>query len=327
MKNRDGLIKFLIKPPIWLCAIIWVLGAVSLGGTITLYYLGLWLELWAVPVHIVALVFFILSIYALLTVIGVPERAKERPRVKQFFSSYNTRAFVYAAGSILFNGCYVVFGIIIANLEHSPWLGVLVGYHIFLVLPRAVIFVTAKIGKGAEAHTQDRQLRAYEYCGIALILLAIAVIPVIRMTMEDKNSYNYFISAIVYVNAIALYTFVKFGIAVYNFKKAHRQDDMSLIAVKNVSLADALISVFTLQVMMIKELEVGDTVSSLGSTLNPAFGAAVVIIILSIGLYMLINGYKKLRSVSPSDADISVAAEPCEETDNSETESSADGNT
>ena len=57
MSKRDKLVKFLLKPPLWVCAVCWALGIVALGGSITLYFLGLGLKLWALPVHIVALVF------------------------------------------------------------------------------------------------------------------------------------------------------------------------------------------------------------------------------------------------------------------------------
>ncbi|MDE6401497.1 MAG: hypothetical protein K2L54_02680, partial [Clostridiales bacterium] len=296
MSKRDKLIKFLIKPPLWVCIVFWSVGAVSLGGSITLYYLKLGLEMWALPVHIVALVFFILSVYAILTIIGVPERAKEKPSVQKFFSSYSTRAFVYAMGSIVFNTCYIAFGIVIATLEHSPWLGVLVGYHIFLILPRVEVLVTAKFrGKKAGVSEEKRGVKAYANCGLMLIMLAVAILPVIKMTLDDQNSYNYFVRAIVYVNAIAAYTFTKLGIAIYNFKKSHKQNDLALIAVKNASLADALISLFTLQAMMLKELHVEGETAELAAKLNPTIGVLIAIGIFALGIHMLISGHKRLK--------------------------------
>lgn len=306
MSKRDKLVKFLLKPPLWVCAVCWALGIVALGGSITLYFLGLGLKPWALPAHIVALVFCILSIYAVLTIIGVPERAKDKPRVQQFFKSYSTRAFVYAAGSIAFNICYVVFGIIISNLEKSAWLGVLVGYHIFLILPRMEVLVTAKFrGKNSGISEEKRGVRAYANCGLMLIMLAVAIVPVIKMTIDDKNSYNYFVSAIVYVTAIAAYTFTKLGIAVYNFKKSHKQNNLALIAVKNASFADALISLFTLQAMMLKELhpegEAAAHAAELAAKLNPSIGVIISLCIFALGLHMLVKGHKKLKALDAAE--------------------------
>lgn len=296
MKERDSIINFIVKPPMWVCIVVWVLGTVTLSGSIVLYYLGLGLKLWALPVHLSGLVFFLLSVYAVLTVIGIPKRAKNNVRVQEFFKSYNTRAFVYAACSVIFNLCYVVFGIIIANLEKSVWLGVLVGYHIFLIIPRTTVFYLTKRVDGKK---EEQQVRAYAYCGFALMLLALAVIPVIRMVMDDKNTYNYFVSGIIYVTAIAAYTFIKLGISLYNLKKVRKTGDMSLIAIKNVSFADALISIFALQAMMLKEL--GGTASP--AAMNPAVGGLVTLGIFVLGLYMLVSGRKKLKVLLPESAE------------------------
>ena len=296
--KRDKLIDFLIKPPMWFNVIIWTVGTIAIAASQTLYFLGLGLKLWALPVHIVALVFLILSVYAVLTVVGVTKRAKNSPKLKRFFSSYSVRAFVYTAGSIIFNTCYVVCGIIIANLEQSLWLGVLVGYHVFLIIPRAIVFYKKHRGKGTR---EVQNVRAYAYCGFALMLLALAVIPVIRMVFNDHNTYNYFVSSIIYVNAIAAYTFTKLGIAIYNLRRVRNNADMSLKAIKNVSFADALISIYALQAMMLKELNTG--LDPLAHTLNPTMGGLLALGIFALGMYMLITGVKKLKAMPAEDAD------------------------
>lgn len=177
----------------------------------------------------------------------------------------------------------------IAVLEHSPWLGALVGYHVFLAGARAVIFIFVK-NYGKEDGELYR-LRAYTYCGVALAMLALAFLPVIRLVIDDRNSYRYFVSTVTYVSAIALYTFIKLGVSVHNFRKAHKTDDMSLIAIKNISLADALITLFALQATMLKEL--GNTV--LGFTLNPSTGGLIALVIFGLGMYMFVMGMRRIR--------------------------------
>lgn len=294
VKLRDKIVEFLLKPPMWVCIAVWAVGASALGGSIVLYYLGLGLELWALSVHLVALVFFVLSVYAVLTVIGVPKRAKDSPKVQKFFESYNVRAFVYATCSVVFNVCYVVFGIIIAVLERSAWLGALVGYHIFLIVPRFTVLYLSKLRGGDSEESRARQnVRAYAYCGLALILLALALTPVIRMVALDQNTYNYHTSGIVYVTAIAAYSFAKLGIAIYNKGKVRKSEDLPLIAIKNVSFSDALISIFALQAMMLKILPSATDISYM----NPIVGGIIAIAILAIGLHMLITGRKKLKAI------------------------------
>lgn len=288
--NKDSkLYKFLIRPPLWLLIVIWVLTLFALAACITLYFLRLGTQPWALGVYAAALVLFVLSVYGVLAVVGVPERASGSIKIRKFFTDYGFRATVYAACSVIFNTLYVVFGVLIAVLEHSPWLGALVGYHVFLAGARAVIFIFVK-NYGKE-NGELYRLRAYSYCGVALAMLALAFLPVIRLVIDDRNSYKYFVSTVTYVSAIALYTFIKLGVSIHNFRKAHKTDDMSLIAIKNISLADALITLFALQATMLKEM--GDYV--LGFKLNPGVGGLIAFIIFSFGIYMFVTGMRRIR--------------------------------
>lgn len=300
MAPKKKTIEFLLKPPLWLCIILWVLCAVCVAGSITLFYVGLAAEDWAIPVHILTALFTVLAVYAVLTVIGIPERAKDNAKVQLFFKSYPTRAYVYATGSIIINGCYVAFGIVISVLTHSPWLVVLVGYHVFLLLPRLLVMFPKYKHKSNE---ERRELRSYSYSGLMLVMLALAFLPVIRMTLMGQNNYHYLVSTVAYVSAIALYTFIKLGISVYNLKKVKGSENYSLIAVKNVSFADALISLFALQAMMLKEIEPHGAAMKLAERLNPIVGVCISVAICAIGLYMLINGIKRLRALPHDTAD------------------------
>ena len=172
--NKDSkLYKFIIRPPLWLLITIWVLALFAAAACITLYFLRLGTEPWALIVYAVALALFILSVYGVLAVVGVPERASGSIKIRKFFTDYGFRATVYAAGSVIFNTLYVAFGVLIAVLEHSPWLGALVGYHVFLAVARAVIFIFVK-NYGKEDGELYR-LRAYTYCGVGRPRSAAAV--------------------------------------------------------------------------------------------------------------------------------------------------------
>lgn len=308
INKESKLYKFLIRPPLWLLIVIWVLALLAAAACITLYFLRLGTRTWALAVYAAALVLFVLSVYGVLAVVGVPERASGSLKIRKFFTDYGFRATVYAACSVIFNTLYVVFGILIAVLERSPWLGALVGYHVFLAGARAVIFIFVK-NYGKENGDLYR-LRAYMYCGVALVMLSLAFLPVIRLVIDDRNSYRYFVSTVTYVSAIALYTFIKLGVSIYNFRKAHKTDDMSLIAIKNISFADALITLFALQATMLKEM--GSNI--LGFTLNPGLGGMIAFIIFILGAYMFVAGMRRIRKFKTgyyAETDDKKPAEQC----------------
>lgn len=297
MDKRGKLYEFLINPPLWLCIIVWTVEVLLIVACITLYFLGLGLQLWAVAVYAVALAFFLLSTYCVLSVVGVTERAKNCINIRKFFSDYGFRAYVYAFVSAVFNAAYIVCGVIIAVVTKSHWLGVLVGYHVVIAVARTVVILTVKNHTG---NGQAYRLRAYTYSGGALMLLSLAIIPVIKLVVEDENTYTYFlISAIAYVCVIALYAFIKLGVAIYNLKRVHKYHDMSLYAIKNISFADALITLFALQATMLKEF--GNI--ALGSVLNPVLGGTVSLAIFIIGSYMFGSGIAKLKELKSSGYD------------------------
>ena len=134
------------------------------------------------------------------------------------------------------------------------------------------------------------------------------------MTVQGQNNYHYIVGVITYVSGIALYTFIKLGIALYNLKKVRGNPDLSLIAVKNISFADALISLFALQAMMLKELEPKPDSALLNAKLNPAIGVLISIAICALGLHMLINGVKKLKAYNKENGDGEKTPEPADET-------------
>lgn len=83
--NKDSkLYKFIIRPPLWLLITIWVLALFAVAACITLYFLRLGTEPWALIVYAVALALFILSVYGVLAVVGVPERASGSIRYASF---------------------------------------------------------------------------------------------------------------------------------------------------------------------------------------------------------------------------------------------------
>lgn len=291
MDKRGKLYEFLINPPLWLCITVWSAEIILVGASITLYFVGLGLQLWAVAVYAAALVFFLLSAYCVLSVVGVTERAKNSINIRKFFSDYGFRAYVYAFFSAVFNAAYIVFGVIIAVVTKSHWLGVLVGYHAVIAVARAVVILTVKNHAG---DGQAYRLRAYTYSGGALVMLSLAVLPVIKLVIEDQNTYTYFfISAIAYVSAIALYAFIKLGVAIYNLKRVRKYHDLSLLAIKNISFADALITIFALQATMLKEF--GEV--ALGAVLNPVLGGTVSLAIFVLGAYMFGSGIVKLKDL------------------------------
>ncbi len=284
---------FFLKPPIWFDIIVWAVTAASTGLAVSVACLEYRAEMWAFILYAFALIAFVASLYVFLTFGDIPKRMARNRNVRRFISDFGFRSYVVSICSSVLNALYAVFGTVIATITHSVWLGTLVWYHIVLACCRArVFFYVKRHGKDSDG---DRvNIKAYTVSGAALIAMAIAVIPVILLVVFKRNSYTFFGGTLVYVCTLALYTVIKLCTAIAGRKKARASGNYSLRAIRNISFADALISVFALQAAML----VAMNDETLASTLNPVVGGSVSFFIAAMGITMMVKGIRALKSGS-----------------------------
>ena len=87
--------------------------------------------------------------------------------------------------------------------------------------------------------------------------------------------------------AIAVYAFSKMTIATVNFVKSRQSTSAKLITLRNISFADAFVSIFSLQRLMLVSFE-GMTETEI-QIMNLATGSAVCIIVFLLGLNLMRN--------------------------------------
>jgi hypothetical protein len=87
--------------------------------------------------------------------------------------------------------------------------------------------------------------------------------------------------------AIAVYAFSKMTIATVNFVKSRQSTSAKLITLRNISFADAFVSIFSLQRSMLVSFE-GMTRTEI-QIMNLASGSAVCIIVFLLGLNLMRN--------------------------------------
>ena len=84
---------------------------------------------------------------------------------------------------------------------------------------------------------------------------------------------------------MATYAFTKITLATMNLVKARRSTSGALITLRNISFADALVSIFALQRSMLVSFE-GMTESEI-LMMNVALGAAVCVMVFLLGLNLV----------------------------------------
>ena len=155
----------------------------------------------------------------------------------------------------------------------SWWLLTLGSYYFVLSLVR---FVVLRSG--------SKEYFIAQFTGWMLILLSIPLIgTVILSVVQDRGHERHMIVMI----AMAAYAFTKITLATIKLIKARRSTSATLITLRNISFADAFVSIFALQRSMLVSFE-GMTEAEI-VVMNATLGSAACVIVFLLGLNLLRN--------------------------------------
>ena len=287
--------NFFKNPRIWFLTIVIVVAIGAIIGTaivMTMFETTLlgYILLGIMVVAVSYSVFGIVKIYP-----TAKERtlkwAENRPFWNRLFSEYGFRAIVFSIGSFIINIAFAVYNGAIAIIISSIWFGALAAYYIFLIILRgSILFYHSRRKKAikngqTEEKTFLRDTRVYGNCGIILVLLPLALSFAILQMVRANES---FVHTGITIYAYAVYAFYKISMAIYNFVKTRRTNEMTVRASKNINLADAFVSILALQTAMFHEFGEGMGEFNI-ATMNAATGGVVCALTAAIGIFMIVN--------------------------------------
>ena len=169
--------------------------------------------------------------------------------------------------NIAFSAYHVVFGII----THSWWLFTVGLYYVILSVVRFVVLRTKK-----------HHSFATKFTGGMLMLLSLPLVgTVILAVARDRGMVLHEIVMI----TMALYAFAKITLATVNLVKARRSASAQLITLRNISFADAFVSIFSLQRSMLVSFEGMNELEI--QIMNASLGSAVCVIVFLLGLNLV----------------------------------------
>ena len=302
------LFDFFKKPPLWFLIIVAVIAvAAMVGGTLFMTQDSLsqyatvgFVLLGVMAVTVGYFVYGFVKIYP-----DLKSKALKWSQNKPFFNKALTdpltRSIISLVISFVINMAFAVYNGSIGIINRSIWFGALAAYYIVLILLRGTILlyhirrVKANKAGQSEQTAYLKSIKIYGSCGAVLILLPIALsFAILQMVREGDSFVHSGITIYVY----AIYTFYKIIMAIYNFAKTRKDDDFTLRAAKNISLAQAMMAVLALQTAMFHEFDAtGDFVHV--ATMNAVTGAIVCALTAAIGIFMIIIAIKKIRTKTP----------------------------
>ena len=191
------------------------------------------------------------------------------------------RTLKFALASLVFNMSFATYHLVMGMVTSSWWLFTLGSYYLLLSVVRFVV-LRSKSGERFIA----------KFTGWMLILLTIPLVgTVILSVVRDRGHELHMIVMI----AMAAYAFTKITLATIKFIKVRRSTSATLITLRNISFADAFVSIFALQRSMLVSFE-GMTETEI-VIMNATLGSAVCVIVFLLGLNLVRNKKVLFKSI------------------------------
>ena len=181
---------------------------------------------------------------------------------------------------LAFHAVYAVGNSAIGLLTHSWWFTTVGAYYAVLAITRfSVLLIERK-------SDDDTGLFVRRLTGVLLVVLSLCIVGMnILSAVKDRGTAFHEIAMI----TIATYTFFKITVAIIGMVKARRAASPTLKTLRNLSLADASVSVYAMQRSMLVSFP-GMAASDV-LLLNIFTGTAVWIVVLLLGINLIGGKY------------------------------------
>ena len=209
----------------------------------------------------------------------------------RFLEDYTFRTILTTLPTFLINIVYTVYNGVIGIANQSAWFITMAAYYSLLGIMRyCAVNTERKISRMTDPKLiRKKELSVIRTDGILLLLLNLALSGVVLLTIAKGTAKTY---SEIMVISIAAYTFYKITMAVINMVKVRKMQSPILITIRNIGVADALVSMLTLQTTMLASFQ--DTSSIDANRMNGITGLAVCILIALLGASMIYYASKRI---------------------------------
>jgi len=184
--------------------------------------------------------------------------------------------------SLAFNVAYALGNCIIGFLSPSWWFITVGAYYTVLAITRFSVLQVRRKASG----NYDTEFFARRITGTLLVVLSFCIVGVnIMSAIKDRGTAFHEIVMI----TIATYTFTKTTISIIGMVKAKHSASPVLKTLRNISLADACVSIYTMQRSMLVSFPGMEAAEIL--LLNIFTGTAVWIVVLLLGINLIGGKY------------------------------------
>ena len=252
---------------------------------------------------VISIVSYVCSFCALVLVcLRVPDiiRAarrfwRENRYAARYSSDLRLRVSLSLYSALTLNALYAVFQLGLGIRHHSVWFYSMAGYYLLLAALRLMLAKYTRLH--APGQYPEKEWRKYRICGIFLMLTTVVLtVFILYFILRIREFRHHEITCI----AMAAYTFSSLALAISGAFRYRKYGSPVCSAAKAISLVSAAVSVLTLENTMLTSFgQAGD--ENFRRLMLGASGAAVVLAVEGIALYMIVNAGKKLRELRSTD--------------------------
>lgn len=251
----------------------------------------------AAPTDRISIFSYGISFYALTVVCArIPDLInftlrfqKNNKYIVRYTSDVRLRINISLFRAFFFNAAYAVFQLCLGVYHASVWFYAMACYYLLLAGMRLLLVRhTRSYGPGEDPLTE---LKKYRFCGICLLLMNLALSVIIfYIVWQGRTFRHHEITTI----AMAAYTFTALTMAIINAVRYRKYESPVYSAAKSISLASAAVSMLTLETAMLTAFgqESGELFRRV---MLSATGAAVILFIQGMAVYMILNANRKLN--------------------------------
>ena len=183
---------------------------------------------------------------------------------------------IFTLLSLASNIIFCIYNVVVGILYHSWWMLTVGSYYVFLSVMRA--FVIKSKSDGCFIRRTS---------GVMLVFTVVPLVgTVILASIKDRGTKLQLIMML----AVAVYSFAKIVIAIVNLIKLRKVKSAKTVVLRNISFADALVSIFSLQRSMLVSFE-GMSENGI-RIMNIATGSGVCFLVILLGANLFLSAKK-----------------------------------
>ena len=173
------------------------------------------------------------------------------------------------AFNVVYSAYYLTFGV----CTTSWWLLTLGLYYLLLSVVRFVVL-----------RNLPKTRFVMRFSGCMLMVLALPLVGTVILSVVEERGHEYHMIVMI---GIAAYAFTKITLATINLIRSRHSYSGKLAALRNISFADGLVSIFALQRSMLVTFE-GMSESEI-CLMNALTGSAVCLTVFLLGYFLVID--------------------------------------